>query len=222
MTPSTVTLHDPPERPKIYHITHVGNLPRIFDAGHLRSDRRVRDEDEQVASIGLSTIKERRLRLPVTCHPGDYVGDYVPFYFGPRSVMLYVIYKADHPELTYRGGQGPIVHLEADLREVVEWAEQNDRRWAFSLSNAGAYYTEFRRSMQNLNEVKWSSVAATDWRASDVREEKQAEFLVHDHFPVTLVSRIGVHSRQVQEQVQRILLKHAHRPPVTIEPRWYY
>ena len=36
-----------------------------------------------------------------------------------RSVMLYVIDKANHPNLAWRGGQGPIVHIEADLREVV-------------------------------------------------------------------------------------------------------
>ncbi len=39
------------------------------------------------------------------------------------------------PELTYRGGQGPIVHLEADLHQVVAWTEACVRRWVFSLSN---------------------------------------------------------------------------------------
>lgn len=52
-------------------------------------------------------------------HPGLYVGQCVPFYFCPRSVMLYVIYCANHDELSYRGGQGPILHLEADLYETV-------------------------------------------------------------------------------------------------------
>ena len=37
-------------------------------------------------------------------------------------------------ELAYRGGQGPIVHLEADLRDSVAWADQNRSRWAFTLS----------------------------------------------------------------------------------------
>jgi ssDNA thymidine ADP-ribosyltransferase, DarT len=94
-------------------------------------------------NIGMSGIKARRLALPVPCHAGDCVGDYVPFYFCPRSIMLYVIHCANHPELTYRGGQEPIIHLEADLHGVVGWAQQQGRRWAFSLSNAGANYTEF-------------------------------------------------------------------------------
>ena len=37
--------------------------------------------------------------------------------------MLYLIHRANHSELDYRGGQDPIVHLEADLREAVDWAE---------------------------------------------------------------------------------------------------
>ncbi len=48
-------------------------------------------------SIGMSNIKQRRLQLPLRCHKGDSVGEYVPFYFCPRSVMLYLIYRANHP-----------------------------------------------------------------------------------------------------------------------------
>jgi hypothetical protein len=58
----------------------------------------------------MSTIKERRLRLAIECRPGLRVGDCVPFYFCPRSVMLFLLDRGNHPDLTYRGGQGPILH----------------------------------------------------------------------------------------------------------------
>jgi hypothetical protein len=61
--------------------------------------------------------------------------------------MLYLIYQANHQELTYRGGQGPIVHVEADLRATVAWADAQMRRWAFTLSNAGARYFEDRSDL---------------------------------------------------------------------------
>jgi hypothetical protein len=104
----------PPSNPCVYHITHVSNLPRIIAAGGLVSDAAILKAGGPAASIGMSNIKQRRLSLP-TCHPGVNVGDCVPFYFCPRSIMLYVIHCANHPDLTYRGGQGPIVHLEIDL-----------------------------------------------------------------------------------------------------------
>ncbi len=102
-----------PVQPKLYHITHVDNLPAILAAGGLQSDAAMMAQGGPSASIGMSSIKQRRLGLPVRCHPGDHVGDYVPFYFCPRSIMLYLIYCANHPELTYRGGQGAILHFEA-------------------------------------------------------------------------------------------------------------
>ena len=96
--------------------------------------------------------------LPVRCHPGDTVGQYVPFYFCSRSVMLYLLHRGNHPEVNYCGGQEPIVHLEADLRTVVDWAQAHGRRWAFTLSNAGAYYAEFRDSLEALDEIRWDAV----------------------------------------------------------------
>ena len=173
----------PPDQPKIYHIVHVDRLASIVADGCLWSDAEVVGHGQGGTTIGMGGIKARRLRLPVECHPGDHVGEFVPFYFCPRSIMLYVIHRANDPELTYREGQRPIVHLEADLYEVVAWADANGRRWAFSLSNAGAYYTQFRSRVDQLDEVNWPAVAATDFRGAEVKEGKQAEFLVHQQFP---------------------------------------
>ena len=172
--------------------------------------------------IGMGSIKTRRLSLPVQCHSGDHVGDYVPFYFCSRSIMLYVIHRANHPELTYRGGQTPILHLEADLHEVVTWANRSGRRWAFSLSNAGASYTEFRSRVSELEDVNWPAVAATDFRAAEIKEAKQAEFLVRESFPWDLVRRIGVYTPTVAQQVADAIRHVDHRPVVEIRPDWYF
>lgn len=211
-----------PAQPKLYHITHVDNLPAILAAGGLQSDAAMIAQGGPAASIGMSSIKQRRLALPVRCNPGDYVGGYVPFYFCPRSIMLFLIHCANHPELTYRGGQGPIVHLEADLQEVVAWATAQGRRWAFSLSNAGAYYTEFRNRQEQLDEVDWAAVAAADFREAQVKEGKQAEFIVRDFFPWQLVRRVGVIDAHVYGQVLRALDGAAHRPPVEVRREWYF
>lgn len=177
-------------------------------------------------NIGMSAIKQRRLTLPLTSRPGLAVGDCVPFYFCPRSIMLFLIYRANHPELTYKGGQGPIVHLEADLQRVVAWAGQNGARWAFTLSNAGAYYFEDRCDLADLGEVDWQSVQADRWSgpsvASSVKESKQAEFLFEAFFPWELVDRIGVRSLDVAQRVTNALRHVPHRPPIEIKPDWYY
>lgn len=211
-----------PARPKIYHITHVDNLPSIVADGCLVSDATMIARGGPSMTIGMSGIKRRRLSLPVRCHSGDCVGDYVPFYFCPRSVMLYLIYRGNHPELSYTDGQGSVLHLQADLLDVVAWADGHGRRWAFTLSNAGAVYAQFRSSLGGLDEVNWNAVATRNWRPAEIKEGKQAEFLVRDSFPWHLVARIGVRSMSIKSQVDAVLLPAADIPKVEIKPSWYY
>jgi hypothetical protein len=206
----------------IYHITHIDNLAKILVDDMLLSDAEMIRRGGPATAIGLSEIKDARLRLRVTCHPEGFVGDYVPFYFCPRSVMLYMFYMNNDPRLTYRGGQDPIVHLEADLREVVAWVDAERRRWAFSLSNAGARYAEFRSDLADLDEIDWRAVGANDWRDRDVREAKQAEFLVHHTFPWHLVRRIGVRAHAFKEQVEAMLGDGVTIPTTEVLPDWYY
>jgi hypothetical protein len=210
----------PPGRPKIYHIVHVDRLTSIVSSDGLFCDRRARQQADGTV-IGMSEIKDRRLTLPVSCHLGTFVGDYVPFYFCSRSIMLFVIHRANNPGLTYRGGQQPIIHLEADLHKTIAWADANKRRWAFSLSNAGARYARFCSNVDDLGEINWQAVAATDFRQPDIAEGKQAEFLIQD-FPWALVDRIGVFSREVALRVGMAMMGATHRPVVEIRRCWYY
>ncbi|MGY2801618.1 type II toxin-antitoxin system toxin DNA ADP-ribosyl transferase DarT [Thermostichus sp. MS-CIW-25] len=212
-----------PGSPEIYHITHVCNLQGIVTTGGLLSDAAILQQGGPTQAIGMSKIKQRRIKeLEVSCHPGTKVGDYVPFYFCPRSIMLYVIHCANHPELTYRGGQTPIVHLEADLYRVIAWADHNGVRWAFSLSNAGARYAEFRSQPDCLGELDWNAIAARDFRDPDIKERKQAEFLVHRYFPLDLVERIGVCQASVKDRVNRALTGSKYNPAVEVHVDWYF
>ena len=213
----------PPRQPKVYHITHVDNLLAIMDEGSLVCDREMIHRGGPAWTVGMSDIKRRRVeQLAVDCHPGTMVGDYVPFYFCPRSVMLYVIHMANYPELAYRGDQAPIVHLEADLHGAIEWADTGGGPWAFSLSNAGARYTEFRRQTSDLEELDWEAIAARDFRRQEIKEAKQAKFLVHEAFPFRLFDRIGVRSSAMAERVTSALSGLDRRPAVEIRADWYY
>ena len=173
--------------------------------------------------VGMSEIKRRRLeQLEVKCHPGTKVGQYVPFYFCPRSVMLYILHRGNHPELSYHGGQRPMLHLQADLRATVGWAAQNGHKWAFSDANAGAFYADFFNRLDELSEINWNAVAATDFREAAIKDGKQAEFLVFESFPWELVERIGVVDRIRENEVRKKLEGVAHQPIVAVEAGWYY
>jgi hypothetical protein len=171
----------------------------------------------------MSEIKRRRLQeLPVTCCPGTKVGGYVPFYFCPRSIMLYILHRGNHPELTYRGGQKPIIHLEMDLRQTVKLCEQYGNPWAFTKVNAGTRYADFYKTVEQLAEVNWDAVRATDFREPKIKESKQAEFLVYNSVPWELVETIGVKDDEVKRRVEEALEDVEHSPRVVVKPEWYF
>lgn len=219
----TLKSNMPPPGQKIYHITHIDNLPSLAASGCLWSDAEMLRQELGKTAIGLSGIKRNRLELlKVKCYPETKVGEYVPFYFCPRPIMLYLLYMGNAPGLTYKGGQRPIIHLEAGLQEAVEWAETQNWRWAFSTSNAGAFYTSFYRRWRDLDQVDWQAVGAANWSDAHIKEGKQAEFLLYTSFPWHLVKTIGVVDAVRAEQAANKLEQAAHIPNILVRPEWYY
>jgi len=171
------------ENLKIYHIVHVENLPSIVRDNLLWSDSTMQHGTSEHKQISMGHIKQRRLEKALMSYPDLHVGECVPFYFCPRSIMLYIIHKGNSDDLNYKEGQEPIVHLEADFHRTIEWAKQNHKRWAFTLTNAGSSYFEDRSKVEQLEEIDWDAVFANDWRDTSVKEKKQAEFLMESCFP---------------------------------------
>jgi hypothetical protein len=203
-----------PSSIKIYHIVHVDRLASILSDGCLYSDAALQNNSKPGTSIGMTNIKARRLTNSLASVSGLCVGQCVPFYFCPRSVMLYLIHKRN-ADLAYQGGQDSIVHLQADLRTVVEWAKKSKRRWAFSLSNAGSGYFEDRCHLDQRHEINWDAVNSNTWTAC--KEGKQAEFLLEQSFPV---EAIGVFDASIHRDVTRLFADK--RLPVEVKKEWYY
>jgi len=207
---------------KIYHITHIDNLRSIQQSGHIYSDAWMLKNNLTVQNIGMSDIKRRRLNdINVSPFPETKVGEYVPFYWCPRSVMLYIIYRGNNSDLAYKGGQSPILHLQFDLDKVLAYAEQHQIKWAFSSTNAGAFYTSFFNDVSDLQEINWQAIKASDFRDPNTKDKKQAEFLFYDSFPFLLIEKIGVYDQKRQAQTVALLPPDLH-PLVQIERAWYF
>lgn len=209
-----------PNNQKIYHIVHVDRIPSIILDNFLWCDAEAQQRKSKGTTIGMDTIKERRLKTSFSSYPKLNVGECVPFYFCPRSVMLYMFHKNNHQDITYHGGQELIVHLVADLQTVAQWADKNNQRWVFTDSNAGSSYFNDFATMNQLNEVNWDAVRTNDW--SECRDNKQAEFLIEKKVPWELIECIGVFSVTQEHLVNQALLSAAYRPSVQAQPNWYY
>lgn len=205
---------------QIVHILHVDKLASVLREGGLWCDAEVRQHDVGGTEIGFPHIKARRLKRPLRSWPGLHVGECVPFYFWPRSVMLYMYYKHNNPELPYVGGQEPIVHLVADFGQTIDWAAKNKARWAFTDGNAGSRMAMDYKDEKALQQLDWEAISAERW--DERREAKQAEFLLERFFPFGFVQRIGVFSEDYRRRVCAILEDTDYSPRVQVQRDWYY
>jgi hypothetical protein len=98
--------------------------------------------------------------------------------------------------------------------------QQNEKRWAFTLSNAGSYYFEDRASISQLSEINWIAVQSRSW--FNCRDEKQSEFLLEKFLPWELVQNIGVYSSIQETEVKNIIKEIQYTPSVEIRQDWYY
>lgn len=202
-----------PDERSIYHITDVENLPGILAAGGLHSDKIMSERDPAV--IGYGHIKKRRLQqLRVPCAGNRFVGEFVPFYFCPRSPMLYTINIGNTGRPA--GCQQTVVHLVSTVRFVLGLGVA----WAVADGNAGAMHTAFESSLEAIENLDWEAIEAKYW--SDKRHQKQAELLVGDFFPWSGFHEIGCQNAEVAAQVQALLRTENHRPKVSVQTGWYY
>jgi hypothetical protein len=205
------------ESRRIYHITHIENLPSILAEAGLWSDAQRLARKLSTTNIGHAHIKERRLRRAVSCAARGMLGDYVPFNFCSRSVMLYVIHRGSVQG--YDGGQEPIIHLVSSVGTALSCGQP----WTFTNRHAELAYAEYFDSLDDEDRVDWSVMPLTYWAGSEeTKEKRQAEFLVHEWFPLESIEEIGVMSKAVGQQVKKVLAGSGFNPRVLLKPSWYY
>ncbi len=198
----------------ISHITHLNNLASIIAEGCLWSDVQRISKNLDNENIGYSHIKERRRLRPVKVAKRGTIGQYVPFNFCPRSIMLFVIHKG-HSD--YNGGQELVLHLISDVDTVRE----SNPHCFFTDIHADLDYAEQIDDFNRLQELDLNRIK-TKRQWQDFKEEKQAEFLAFECVRWQTIQRIGVKTQAVADQVHRALNSSPHKPRVEVQPSWYY
>ena len=199
---------------KVSHITHIDNLASILLQGCLWSDKKRIELGLVNQNIGYSHIKQRRLLRPVNVAAGGTIGQYVPFNFCPRSVMLFVIHKG-HPD--FQGGQDRVLHLISDT-DTIRLSNQD---CFFTDIHADLDYAEQIDDFNRITELDLDKIINEQyWQ--DFKEEKQAEFLAFESVNWTSIQQIGVKTQDVANDVIALLQNMQHKPEVVVRPGWYY
>lgn len=215
-----------PPHPKIYHIVHYDRLASIIADSCLWSDAHSRLRNSTGTIIGDPGIKEARLTKRLLTYPELCVGNCVPFYFCPRSVMLYRLMRSNYRGQSYTGGEVPVVHLEADFHTSVKWAADNRKKWVLTTENARSKSAEDYDSINAIEKLNWDAIKNKTWGYQGVdpavKSHKQSEFLMEESFPWHLIERIGIHPRMEARHINAVLTSSTHRPPVEFMKDWYY
>lgn len=132
---------------RIYHITHIDNLPSILNSGGLIANSSLRSQQNNYVDIAHEGIQNRRAITRVPCGVYGVLHDYVPFYFAPRSPMLFTIHKGNVEG--YKQGQEPVIHL-VSTAEAIEAAAI---AFAFTDGHGIIGYTQFFDDLDDLDMV---------------------------------------------------------------------
>lgn len=143
--------------------------------------------------------------------------DYVPFYFAPRSPMLYTISRGNVPKCP--DGQIPVVHLVSSVEKV----RGDNLQFVFTDGHGIMALTNYYDDLTFLETLDWDLIRDRYWadtlKDPDRKRRRQAEFLVRNFFPWTLIAEIGVINDGVRQEVEELV---GDSVPIVIRQNWYY
>lgn len=210
----------PPEPVLLYHITHLDNLANILRESCLHCHRQIHSSGLQPINIAYPGIQDRRATTRVPCGPGGVLHDYVPFYFAPRSPMLYAIHR--NQVAGYSDGQTPIIHLVSSVARFQETAHQ----FVFTDGHATMSFSRFFTDVADLDQVDWAIMQSEYWNDTpedpDRKRRRQAEFLVYNTVNWQAILGIGVIDARVEARVNALLAGQHVALPVRVRRQWYY
>jgi hypothetical protein len=202
------------------HFTHVDHIPMIIEHG-LLSDSKAQTAGMLLTEVGHRGIKARRRTRPVPVGPGGAIGDYAPFYFAPRSPMMYVIHRGGVP--TYDGGTDHLVYLVTTVERLAELG----LFLVFTDRNAALKVAGFTEAMAQLDHfLDWALMGDERWSNTpeepDRKERRMAECLAYERVPWEAFTTVAVKTEECAERASKIIAGLGKCTPVDVRPDWYF
>lgn len=198
-----------------FRLIHILNIPHVLQHGFVH--RTSSFADSKYVPIGDQTIiKIRSSRLV----GNNYViGDFIPFYFGPRSPMLYVIQHGYNGVKQYSPEE--LVYCIIRLDDI----EKSPIRCVFTDGHALNMITKWydKEKLKDINRiVKYDDVYIANWVNEDDRDlkrRKEAELLLLDELPVQYIRGFVVYNEEAKERLQEYGVN-LHQ--IAIRPNYYF
>jgi len=202
---------------KIFRITHIDNLQLIIDNGLVCPNSQ--NANVNFRHIGYQQLIAQRGSTEVPVDPRGVLNDYVPFYFAPKSPMLYSINLGN---TEYHGPQHKILYLVSNIGLI----NNAHRPFVFTDAHAHAFISNFYNNIANLVAIDWQLMNAVYWNNTENdptrMQRRMAEFLVYQFVPVSCILEIVAMNPLVKREVEEILNRNQMNIPVNVNQYWYF
>ncbi|MBN2290022.1 MAG: DUF4433 domain-containing protein [Candidatus Glassbacteria bacterium] len=206
----------------ILRLIHIDNLQIYLQRRGLHAPNREPNNGLIYRTIHNIDIQLNRRIRRILLGPQGVIHDYVAYYFGPRSPMLFQLHTGRVEG--YLEGQEPLIYLVSTAQAVQE----SGTGFVFSNGHGIVHYTDWFYNLNDLDKVDWETVYGKIWLNTvedmDRQRRKQAEFMVYQFCDWSLIHRIAVINETVKSRVETILQgfpADLHKP-VEIRREWYY
>ncbi len=204
---------------RVFRIVHIENVEYLLTHGMFTRHHPMADPN--YINIGDTNLIGKRNNYPVKINPPNGVlGDYVPFYFGPLSPMLYNIWKG-YKGITKRP-QSDIVYIVCRVNTIFDLCAN----WCFTDGHAKAELSDPYNDPAHFSAVDWDMVFEQHWNNTeedfDRVRRKQAEFLVKEHVPVKCIAGIVTYNEASKVIVENIVNRLGLEIPVKVNPNGYF
>jgi hypothetical protein len=210
---------------RIYHVTHVRNLPHILDAGVLFADANPGWSERPVIDASSDDTRSVRRSTPVAGSGDATVAHFVPFYLSPNaSLWLSIRSDVDDPRLSREAldaDPADFVILVGTVKSLTD--TDNDARplpYVVADGDAGHVLTRFATTREDADRSLRRLRADQDGESPAIA---QAELLVEESFPLSAVTLIGVAHDKARAGVRKILAESGTEfsPKVAVYPPWF-
>jgi len=202
-----------------YRIIHRDNLRHCLAHGLLCKNHE--NSSRSFVTIGNKEIIDVRSTTSVYLKGFGTIGEYVPFYFTAKSIMLYNIvtgYRA--PVVPKRQREEIVV-----IRCLIHNLSTLDR-WFFTNGQANDSETYHYSDLKYLSEIDWNCIQNSDFSKSDGDYDRprryQAEFLVQNSVPVDYIESICVFNDNMKEWAENEIKELDLAIPVYIQPPYFF
>lgn len=208
------------DRKYCYRITHIHNLPHLLKCGLVTKHHT--EAKKEFVPIGNPEIIDVRTNAAVRIDDYGNIGDYVPFYFTPRSMMLFNIITGYYAPIVPKRSREEILVI----RCLIDDLAQSNNRFFFTDGQANDFATNHYNNLKDLDKIDWDNIQNSKFDKSDGDYDRprryQAEFLVHHQVPIDNIELLCVHNDNAKQYVEEECLKAKIKLPVKIQPLYFF